>query len=338
MIKSEKRISIAILNYNGENYLKKFLPSIIKYSDKKLSSIYVIDNNSSDDSISLIKKKFPSVNIILNKKNYGYAKGYNIGLKKIKSDYIVLINNDVEVSENWLVPMFHSMEENNNIGSCQPKILSYENKDSFEYAGAAGGYIDFLGYPYCRGRIFNTLELDNGQYDSEKEIFWSSGACMMIRNELFKKLGGFDQSFYAHMEEIDLCWRIQRVGLKNFCFPKSRVYHLGGGTLNYNNPKKTFLNFRNNLIMITKNEPLMSIIVKLPIRLFLDFFASIYLLIKNKSLIHFLEVIKAYISFILKLPQLLFKRKRTKMNSIKMNKGIIPLEYYLRGKKRFSDL
>jgi hypothetical protein len=338
MIKSEKRISIAILNYNGENYLKKFLPSIIKYSDKKLSSIYVIDNDSSDDSILLIKQKFPSVNIILNKKNYGYAKGYNLGLKKIKSDYIVLINNDVEVTKNWLLPMFHSMEEKNNIGSCQPKILSYENRNLFEYAGAAGGYIDFLGYPYCRGRIFNTLELDKGQYDSSKEIFWSSGACMMIRNDLFKKLGGFDQIFYAHMEEIDLCWRIKRLGLKNFCFPKSRVYHLGGGTLNYNNPKKTFLNFRNNLIMITKNEPLMSIIIKLPIRLFLDFFASIYLLIKNKSLIHFLEVIKAYISFILKLPQLLFKRKNTKMNSIKMNKSIIPLEYYLRGKKRFSDL
>jgi len=243
MIKSEKRISIAILNYNGENYLKKFLPLIIKYSDKKLSSIYVIDNDSSDDSILLIKKKFPSVNIILNKKNYGYAKGYNLGLKKIKSDYIVLINNDVEVTKNWLLPMFHSMEENNNIGSCQPKILSYENRNLFEYAGAAGGYIDFLGYPYCRGRIFNTLELDKGQYDSSKEIFWSSGACMMIRNDLFKKLGGFDQTFYAHMEEIDLCWRIKRLGLKNFCFPKSRVYHLGGGTLNYNNPKKNILKF-----------------------------------------------------------------------------------------------
>ena len=338
MIKSEKRISVAILNYNGEKYLKKFLPSIINFTDKKISSIYVIDNNSSDNSILLIKQKFPSIKVILNKKNYGYAKGYNVGLKNIKSDYIVLINNDVEVSKNWLIPMFNSMEQNNKIGSCQPKILSYENRTSFEYAGASGGYIDFLGYPYCRGRIFDTIELDKGQYDTSMEIFWSSGACMMIRNKLFKKLGGFDESFYAHMEEIDLCWRIKRLGLKNFCFPKSKVYHVGGGTLNYNNPKKTFLNFRNNLIMVAKNESLMSLIIKLPMRLFLDFIASFYLLIKNKSLLHFLEVIKAYISFIFMLPKLLFSKKKTKNNSIKINKSIIPIEYYLRGKKRFSDL
>ena len=338
MIKSEKKISVVILNYNGEKYLKKFLPSIIKYSDKKLSSIYLIDNNSSDNSISLVKQKFPSIKVIHNKNNYGYSKGYNIGLRNIKSDYIVLINNDVEVGKNWLLPMFNSMEQNNEIGSCQPKILSYKNKTSFEYAGASGGYIDFLGYPYCRGRIFDTIELDKGQYDSPKEIFWSSGACMMIRNKLFKELGGFDETFYAHMEEIDLCWRIKRLGLKNFCFPKSRVYHLGGGTLEYNNPKKTYLNFRNNLIMICKNEPLVSLLIKLPIRLFLDFLASIYLLIKNKSLLHFLEVIKAYISFILNLPRLLYNRKNTKKNSIKINKSVIPFEYYLRGKKRFSDL
>ena len=230
------------------------------------------------------------------------------------------------------------MEQNKKIGSCQPKILSYKNRTTFEYAGAAGGYLDYLGYPYCRGRIFDTVELDKGQYDSPKEIFWSSGACMMVRNKLFKKLEGFDESFYAHMEEIDLCWRIKGLGFKNFCFPKSIVYHLGGGTLNYNSPKKTYLNFRNNLIMITKNESLISLTLKLPFRLFLDILASFYILIKNKSLLHFLEIIKAYVSFIIKLPHILFKKEKTKMNSNKLNKSIIPFEYYLRGKKRFSDL
>ncbi|MBV20418.1 MAG: dTDP-Rha--alpha-D-GlcNAc-pyrophosphate polyprenol alpha-3-L-rhamnosyltransferase [Cytophagia bacterium] len=338
MIKSTKKIAIVVINYNGKNLLKKFLPSLVKYSDIKISDIFIVDNNSDDGSVDFIKKNYSSVKIIQNDKNYGYAKGYNVGLNKIQSQYLVLINNDVEVSENWLDPMFNSMEQNKKIGSCQPKILSYKNRTTFEYAGAAGGYLDYLGYPYCRGRIFDTVELDKGQYDSPKEIFWSSGACMMVRNKLFKKLEGFDESFYAHMEEIDLCWRIKGLGFKNFCFPKSIVYHLGGGTLNYNSPKKTYLNFRNNLIMITKNESLISLTLKLPFRLFLDILASIYILIKNKSLLHFLEIIKAYVSFIIKLPHILFKKEKTKMNSNKLNKSIIPFEYYLRGKKRFSDL
>lgn len=338
MIKSTKKIAIVVINYNGKNLLKKFLPSLVKYSDIKISDIFIVDNNSDDGSVDFIKKNYSSVKIIQNDKNYGYAKGYNVGLNKIQSQYLVLINNDVEVSENWLDPMFNSMEQNKKIGSCQPKILSYKNRTTFEYAGAAGGYLDYLGYPYCRGRIFDTVELDKGQYDSPKEIFWSSGACMMVRNKLFKKLEGFDESFYAHMEEIDLCWRIKGLGFKNFCFPKSIVYHLGGGTLNYNSPKKTYLNFRNNLIMITKNESLISLTLKLPFRLFLDILASFYILIKNKSLLHFLEIIKAYVSFIIKLPHILFKKEKTKMNSNKLNKSIIPFEYYLRGKKRFSDL
>ena len=338
MIKSTKKIAIVVINYNGKNLLKKFLPSLVKYSDIKISDIFIVDNNSDDGSVDFIKKNYSSVKIIQNDKNYGYAKGYNVGLNKIQSEYLVLINNDVEVSENWLDPMFNSMEQNKKIGSCQPKILSYKNRTTFEYAGAAGGYLDYLGYPYCRGRIFDTVELDKGQYDSPKEIFWSSGACMMVRNKLFKKLEGFDESFYAHMEEIDLCWRIKGLGFKNFCFPKSIVYHLGGGTLNYNSPKKTYLNFRNNLIMITKNESLISLTLKLPFRLFLYILASFYILIKNKSLLHFLEIIKAYVSFIIKLPHILFKKEKTKMNSNKLNKSIIPFEYYLRGKKRFSDL
>ena len=338
MIKSEKRISVAILNYNGEKYLKKFLPSIINFTDKKISSIYVIDNNSSDNSILLIKQKFPSIKVILNKKNYGYAKGYNVGLKNIKSDYIVLINNDVEVSKNWLIPMFNSMEQNNKIGSCQPKILSYENRTSFEYAGASGGYIDFLGYPYCRGRIFDTIELDKGQYDTSMEIFWSSGACMMIRNKLFKKLGGFDESFYAHMEEIDLCWRIKRLGLKNFCFPKSKVYHVGGGTLNYNNPKKTFLNFRNNLIMLFKNESLISLTIKFPIRLLFDLFSIFYFMISKRSLAHPISIIRAYFNIILKIPLLIFKSRNIIARDKNEDRIIIPIEYYLKGKSRYCDL
>ena len=227
MKNTDKRIAVILLNFNGKNLLEKFLPYLIKYTDKKISNLYVIDNASNDDSVSFLKENYVSVKVIINKKNLGYAGGYNEGVKNIKADYYVFINTDVEVTNNWLNPLFNKMESNSNIGACQPKILSEKNKNYFEYAGASGGYIDSLGYPYCRGRIFNTIEKDYGQYNEEKEIFWTSGSCMMIRSDLFHKLNGFDKDFFAHMEEIDLCWRIKRKGFINYCIPKSVIYHVG---------------------------------------------------------------------------------------------------------------
>lgn len=338
MTKSTKKIAVVVINYNGKNLLKKFLPSVVKYSDDKISDIFLIDNNSSDGSVDFIKKKYSSVKIIQNDKNFGYAKGYNLGIDKIKSEYLVLINNDVEVTENWLDPMLVGLEQNKEIGSCQPKILSYENKNYFEYAGACGGYLDFLNYPYCRGRIFDHIEKDNGQHNTPKEIFWSSGACMMIRNKIFKKAGGFDETFFAHMEEIDLCWRIKGLNYSNFCFPDSKVYHLGGGTLQYDNPKKTYLNFRNNLIMILKNESRIKIFYKLPTRFVFDLFASIFILFSKKSINHFIAVLKAYLFIILRIPYYFMKKRNLVIRNSFEDRIIIPIKYYLQGKRRYMDL
>ena len=338
MKKKHKKVSVVVINYNGEDLLKKFFPSVIKYTSKDISDIYVIDNRSSDKSVEFLNNKYPGVNLIKNKKNYGYAGGYNRGLKKIKSEYIVLLNNDVEVTKNWLDIMIEKMEENNSIGSCQPKILSYTNKKKFEYAGACGGYLDLLGYPYCRGRIFDFTEEDLGQYDDDKEIFWSSGACIMLRNELFEKIGGFDESFFAHMEEIDLCWRLKAEGYTNYCFPQSKVYHLGGGTLNYDNSKKTFLNFRNNLFMLAKNENRLSLIFKIPLRLIFDLAAAMRFLIYEKSLKNFISVIKAYLYLIIRLPSLLISKRKIINKYSKESNRIIPIDFFLKRKKRFTDL
>lgn len=338
MKKKNKKVSVVVINYNGEDLLKKFFPSVNNYTNKDISDIYVIDNYSSDKSLEFLNNKYPAVNLIKNKKNYGYAGGYNRGLKNIKSEYVVLLNNDVEVTRNWLDIMIEKMEENNSIGSCQPKILSYTNKKKFEYAGACGGYLDLLGYPYCRGRIFDFTEEDKGQYDDDKEIFWSSGACIMLRNELFQKIGGFDESFFAHMEEIDLCWRLKAEGYTNYCFPESKVYHLGGGTLNYDNSKKTFLNFRNNLFMLAKNENRLSLILKIPLRLVFDLAAAMRFLIFEKSLKNFISILKAYLYLIIRLPSLLISKRKSINKYSKESNRIIPIDFFLKRKKRFTDL
>jgi len=338
MIKKNKKISIIILNYNGKNLLKKFLPSVVKYSDPELSSIYVVDNNSKDGSIEYINDRFHSVKTLSHKKNYGYAGGYNKCINNINSDYYVFLNNDIEVTENWLKPMFDALESNSNMGACQPKILSYNDKKYFEYAGAAGGFIDFLGYPYCRGRIFDFLEKDEGQYDNIIKTFWSSGACLMIRSKIFKNSGGFDENFFAHMEEIDLCWRISKMGYDNYCIPSSKIYHLGGGTLNNQDPRKTYLNFRNNLIMLAKNDKILSLTYKIPFRLFFDFFASFKFLIGKKSFKHFFAIYKAYLNFIILLPKILLFSRKYNLKKINLTYKIIPLEYFLKGNKRFSEL
>tara|TARA_A100001011_G_scaffold335225_1_gene364042 strand:+ start:1281 stop:2294 length:1014 start_codon:yes stop_codon:yes gene_type:complete len=335
---SNKRIAVAILNYNGTELLKKFLPSVVKHSDKKLSRIFVIDNNSNDESVIFISKSYPDIEIVKNDKNYGYAGGYNEGLKNIDSDYFVLLNNDVEVTKNWLNPMFELLESDETFATCQPKIKYFKNKKLFDYAGGAGGFIDFLGYPFCRGRIFDFLEEDYGQYDDLKEVFWTSGCCFMVKSKIFKKLGGFDKDFFAHMEEIDLCWRLKNLQYKNFCQPKSVIYHSGGETLNKKNPKKTFLNFRNNLIMILKNDMLIVAFLKIFIRFFLDILASIKISFDNKNIAHIGSVIRAYFEVILKIPITILKRRVSILKYSKPKGIILPFKYFIMKKKRFSDL
>ena len=247
------KIAIVILNWNGVKLLEEFLPSVVNFSED--NPIYIIDNNSDDLSVDFIKKNHPNINIIVNNENFGYAKGYNEGLKKVDEEVYCLLNNDVQVTKGWLNPIIKEFESDNSLAVVQPKVLDYKNKNKFEYAGAAGGFIDYYGYPYCRGRIFDSVELDNGQYDQNIDIFWASGACFFIKKEVFNNLKGFDENFYCHMEEIDLCWRITNFNseLKKKFIYKSVVYHLGGGSLAYNDSKKLFYNIRNHYYMVTKN-------------------------------------------------------------------------------------
>lgn len=248
-----KQTAVVILNYNGAGMLRRFLPSVIKYSPE--ASIYVADNGSSDESCDVIRNEFPAVKLMVLDHNYGFAEGYNRALAQVDEEYAVLLNSDVEVTRGWLSPMTQFLDSNPEVAACQPKLLSFKQKDFFEYAGAAGGFIDKWGYTFCRGRIFNTVERDSGQYDDTTDVFWATGAALMIRNEVYKNNGGLDGRFFAHMEEIDLCWRLRSRGYRIACVPQSHVYHVGGATLKKENPQKTYLNFRNNLLMIYKNAP-----------------------------------------------------------------------------------
>ena len=248
-----KQTAVVILNYNGAGMLRRFLPSVIKYSPE--ASIYVADNGSSDESCDVVRNEFPAVKLMVLDHNYGFAEGYNRALAQVDEEYAVLLNSDVEVTRGWLSPMTQFLDSNPEVAACQPKLLSFKQKDFFEYAGAAGGFIDKWGYTFCRGRIFNTVERDSGQYDDTTDVFWATGAALMIRNEVYNNNGGLDGRFFAHMEEIDLCWRLRSRGYRIACVPQSHVYHVGGATLKKENPQKTYLNFRNNLLMIYKNAP-----------------------------------------------------------------------------------
>lgn len=248
-----KKTAVVILNYNGAGMLRRFLPSVIEYSHE--ASIYVADNGSSDESCDVVRNEFPAVKLMVLDHNYGFAEGYNRALAQVDEEYAVLLNSDVEVTRGWLSPMTQFLDSNPEVAACQPKLLSFKQKDFFEYAGAAGGFIDKWGYTFCRGRIFNTVERDSGQYDDTTDVFWATGAALMIRNEVYKNNGGLDGRFFAHMEEIDLCWRLRSRGYRIACVPQSHVYHVGGATLKKENPQKTYLNFRNNLLMIYKNAP-----------------------------------------------------------------------------------
>ena len=288
------KVAVVILNWNGKQLLEQFLPSVVQYS--KEATIYVADNASTDDSVAFVKAHFPDVKLVVNTTNTGYAGGYNEALQHIEADIYALVNSDIEVTENWLQPIIKTFQEESNTAIIQPKILDFKNKAYFEYAGAAGGYIDQYGYPFCRGRIFNTLEKDQGQYDSNQDIFWASGACFFIRSTVYKELNGFDASFFAHQEEIDLCWRAINKGYSIKYLFESKVYHVGGATLEQGNPKKTELNFRNSLLMLTKNLPKKVLFRVLFIRILLDGIAGMKFLFEGQPK-HTLAIVKAHFVF-----------------------------------------
>lgn len=324
-----------ILNWNGKELLKKFLPSVVEHS--KEAKIYIIDNASTDGSLAFVKKEFPVVKCILNTSNKGYAGGYNEGLKNIDEDIYILLNNDVAVSKNWLIPIIDCFKKHSDIAVIQPKILDYKNPEYFEYAGAAGGFIDKYGYPYCRGRIFNDLEKDHGQYDQDLEIFWASGACLAVRKEIFRKAGEFDESYFAHQEEIDLCWRIFNMNQKIwFCY-QSQVYHLGGGTLKSLSPKKTYLNFRNSLYNILKNVSSHEFYNILFMRLLLDGMACLKFLFSFQFK-HILAVLKAHFSFYSNFRLIKNKRYSSFVSREYFNINSIIIAYFIDKKKKFSNL
>jgi len=277
-----KKVSVVILNWNGEEMLRRFLPSVVACSQGEGVEVCVADNASSDGSLALLETTFPSVRLIKLDANYGFAEGYNRALSQLDSEYVVLLNSDVEVTPHWLEPLVEYMDEHSEVAACQPKLLNQRNKSFFEYAGAAGGYIDKYGYPFCRGRIFDVLEEDHGQYDTVRQVFWVSGAAMFIRLKEYKEVGGLDKDFFAHMEEIDLCWRLNARSKTLVCVPQSAVFHVGGGTLGKENPRKTFLNFRNNLLMLYKNLPEKELKKVLFVRGALDWIAACVFFLKGE--------------------------------------------------------
>jgi GT2 family glycosyltransferase len=330
--------AIIILNWNGIDLLKKFLPTLIAKS--KNANIYIADNASTDNSIKFLEDNFTSIKILQNKTNCGFAGGYNHALSNLHEEFFILINSDIEVTDNWISPIIELLKKDKFISACQPKILDYNNKEKFEYAGASGGFIDFLGYPFCRGRIFNHIENDFNQYEDIKEVFWASGACLFIRSKHFNEVNGFDNDFFAHQEEIDLCWRLKNLGYKVMVNPESIVYHVGGGTLNSSSPFKTYLNFRNNLFMLFKNLHILSLFSVLFLRLFLDGIAALSLLTKKKGLTHLLAVLRAHFSFYLSLPSLIKKRSliKQKNNLIGRFNFIILIKFYFKKIRKFSEL
>jgi GT2 family glycosyltransferase len=325
------KIAVVILNWNGITLLEQFLPSILDFSPE--ATVYVADNASTDDSIAFVTANFPKVQIVKNDDNFGFAKGYNEALKHIDAEIYALVNSDIKVTENWLVPIMATFEKEPSTAIIQPKILDFKNKEYFEYAGAAGGFIDKYGYPYCRGRIFDSLEKDKAQYDDNCEIFWASGACFFIRSSIYNELKGFDDDFFAHQEEIDLCWRAFNKGYKIKYNYKSVVYHVGGATLQQGNPKKTFLNFRNSLLMLTKNLPKKTLYSVLIYRMLLDGIAGIQFIFKG-NFSHFIAILKAHASFY-NLFSITYKKRELIQQKKYYNIKSIVSKYYLNNGKVF---
>lgn len=335
------KAAVVILNWNGRKFLEDFLPAVVQHNPV-FSEVIVADNASTDDSIAWLSKNFPGVRVIRNATNGGFAKGYNEALAQVNAEYFVLLNSDVEVTAGWMEPVISLMDSDKNIAAAQPKIRAFREKEKFEYAGAAGGYIDKYGFPFCRGRIFDTVEKDAGQYDNDAEIFWATGACMFVRASIWKEMGGLDEDFFAHMEEIDLCWRMRNRGYRIMYSGKSIVYHVGGGTLGKQNPQKTYLNFRNNLILLLKNHASQYLFLKLVWRMVLDGIAGTRMLLGGQ-VSHFWAVIRAHFAFYARIPATKRKRNALKKNINRFaTKGVytksIVAEYFLRGKKKFSEL
>lgn len=336
---SSPKVAIVILNWNGRSYLEKFLPSVLA-TDYDNYEVVVSDNGSQDDSISFIENTFPKIRLIRLMENHGFAKGYNLTLQQVEADYYALINTDIEVKPGWLKPIIELLEQDDRNAACQPKLLSYNNRNLFEYAGGAGGWLDSFGYPFARGRIFDICEEDKGQYDSTEQVFWVTGAAMVVKSKVFHEVKGFDNYFFAHQEEIDLCWRMQLAGYKLFACPSSVVYHVGGGTLPRGNSLKTYLNFRNNQIMLYKNLKWSEKWWKIPYRIFLDMVSAWKgLFIGDGG--YFLAILRAHLSF---LGWVLF-RKNQSVFPVKraaglsgLYKGNLVWQHFIKGKKYFSEL
>ncbi|MGZ5286659.1 MAG: glycosyltransferase family 2 protein [Flavisolibacter sp.] len=333
-------VAIVILNWNGKHHLGEYLPSVLTTSYPGVK-IVVADNASTDDSISFLQENYPAVQLIRLEKNYGFANGYNEALKQVDADYYVLLNSDVEVTADWLQPIIKLLEADQSNAACMPKIMAHKNKTLFEYAGGAGGWIDYFGYPFARGRIFDFCEMDHGQYDSTAEVFWASGAAMVIRSKVYHQLKGFDGYFFAHQEEIDLCWRIHLSGYKVFCCPLSTVYHVGGGTLPRGNSRKTFLNFRNNQILLAKNLPLSEKWWKIPYRMMLDQVSALKGLFSGDTG-YFIAIFKAHLGFLEWL--FFYKKEKSSLKRVSLSRlpgvyhGNIVWEHFAKGKKTFSNI
>lgn len=337
-----KKISIVILNWNGCEILRSFLPSVIHYSDGDDIEICVADNGSTDTSVAMLREEFPAVRLILLEQNHGFAEGYNLALNKVDAEYVVLLNSDVEVTEHWLEPLVAYMDTHPEVAACQPKIRSWHQKQMFEYAGAAGGYIDRYGYPFCRGRMMGTTERDEGQYDTVVPVFWATGAALFIRLTDYTDVGGLDARFFAHMEEIDLCWRLRSRGRGIVCIPQSVVYHVGAATLKKESPRKTFLNFRNNLVMLYKNLPQEDLASVMRVRVVLDYVAAFSFMLKGQfpNALAVFRARRAYHS--LRASLTASRKENLKKTTLAViperTKNSILAQFYLHGKKFFSQL
>lgn len=339
-----EKLAIVILNWNGKQMLQTYLPKVLACSRDE-AVVYVADNASTDDSLAMLNEKFPEVRQIVLDKNWGFADGYNKALARVDAEYYVLLNSDVEVTPDWLTPLVSFMDAHPEVGACQPKLLSVADKSKFEYAGACGGFLDRYGYPYCRGRVFDTVEQDNGQYDDIHEVLWTTGACMMVRSKDYWAVNGLDGRFFAHNEEIDMCWRMRMMGRQLFCIPQSKVYHVGGGTLPKGNPMKTYLNFRNNLTMLYKNLPEKELRYVMRVRWFLDYVAAWQTLILNRNVGDFKAIYRARHDFMKWRTEFRPERKEHQIDRVEprvprtlRTSFCLVWQYYARGRKKYTDL
>ncbi len=339
-----EKLAIVILNWNGKQMLQTYLPKVLACSRDE-AVVYVADNASTDDSLAMLNEKFPEVRQIVLDKNWGFADGYNKALARVDAEYYVLLNSDVEVTPGWLTPLVSFMDAHPEVGACQPKLLSVADKSKFEYAGACGGFLDRYGYPYCRGRVFDTVEQDNGQYDDIHEVLWTTGACMMVRSKDYWAVNGLDGRFFAHNEEIDMCWRMRMMGRQLFCIPQSKVYHVGGGTLPKGKPMKTYLNFRNNLTMLYKNLPEKELRYVMRVRWFLDYVAAWQTLILNRNVGDFKAIYRARHDFMKWRTEFRPERKEHQIDRVEprvprtlRTSFCLVWQYYARGRKKYTDL